>query len=205
MTAQPDPRPRTPLTRDRVLRAAVRMADGRGIAAVTMRNLAADLDVEAMSLYHHVPGKADLLDGMAEAVVAEINARVGDSAGATTPDTWRDAVRTRILAAREVMLGHPWAPGVISSRTTMNPAVMRYFDALTGQLLGGGLPADLVHHGLHALGSRALGFTLELFQTADGAPGPDAEEEMAQVAALFPNVAALMPTAVHDADTTLGW
>ena len=173
-----------------------------------MRNLARDLEVEAMSLYHHVPGKGELLDGMAETVVAEVNARAGldtPDAATTTPGTWQDAVRRRILAAREVMLTHPWAPGVISTRTTMNPAVLRWFDALTGQLLGGGLSPDLVHHGLHALGSRALGFTLELFQTADGDPGPDTAEAMEQVALMFPNVAALLPSATHDADTTLGW
>ena len=207
MAAQPDtePRPRVPLTKQRVLRTAVRIADARGIAAVTMRHLAQELEVEAMSLYHHVSGKDELLDGMAEAVVTEINSAVGLDEPPPTGG-WKAVVRARILAAREVMLGHPWAPGVVGSRTTMTPAVMRYFDALTGQLLRGGLSPDLVHHGLHALGSRALGFTLELFQAADGgAPDPAAEEMMQQLAQQFPNVVTVMSAATHDGETTLGW
>ncbi|MCO1658567.1 TetR/AcrR family transcriptional regulator [Pseudonocardia humida] len=213
MAAQPDaePRPRVPLTKQRVLRTAVRIADARGITAVTMRNLAQELEVEAMSLYHHVPGKDQLLDGMAEAVVTEINTAVGlDATPPADPpppaDGWKAVVRGRILAAREVMLNHPWAPGVVGSRSTMTPAAMRYFDALTGQLLSGGLSPDLVHHGLHALGSRALGFTLELFQAADGgAPDPDAAEMMQQLAQQFPNVVAVLSAASHDGETTLGW
>jgi AcrR family transcriptional regulator len=113
---------RTPLSRDRVLQAAVDLADRDGIDALTMRNLAADLGVEAMSLYHHVANKEAILDGVVEVVVAEINdatAQVPDPPG---PDQWKDVLRARILVARQVLLAHPWAPGVIESRTAAPPS-----------------------------------------------------------------------------------
>ncbi|HEY1294830.1 MAG TPA: TetR/AcrR family transcriptional regulator C-terminal domain-containing protein [Chloroflexota bacterium] len=201
------------LTRDHVFRAAVHLADESGIAAVSMRKLAQPLGVEAMSLYHHVADKDDLLDGMVDVVVSEINARVAETSvppGGTESD-WKTAVRWRILTAREVLLGHPWAPGVIESRATMSPTVMRYYDSLIRVLREGGISVSLVHHAMHALGSRALGFTQELFapdDAADSSTGMDVAAIIrGQLADEFPYITevAVIESSKHDADSTLGW
>lgn len=200
--------PRAPLTRRRVLHAAVAIADEHGVGALTMRRLAHDLNVEAMSLYHHVANKQEILDGIAEAVVDEINEVVPEPGPEDAGSAWRAAVRRRILAARQVLLRHPWAPAIIASRTTMTPAVIRYFDGLTGLLRGGGLSIDLVHHGLHALGSRALGFSQELFDaTAGPGPAPEADpvEMLQQMATAYPHIGELLASSLHDGEPVLGW
>jgi AcrR family transcriptional regulator len=106
---------RAGLTKDQVFRAAVRVADEGGIAALTMRRLAEELGVEAMSLYHHVADKDEVLAGMVDVVVSEISTHVTEIG--TLPGgaggNWKTAVRHTIVAAREVLLGHPWAPSVI--------------------------------------------------------------------------------------------
>ena len=174
---------RRPLSRERVLEAAVRLADTSGLDAVSMRRLGTDLGVEAMSLYHHVSGKEALLDAMVEHVGAELNAEIAahDAAGAPDPVTdWRAALRARALAARVVMLRHPWMPSVLQSRTAMSLEVVRYFDGVVAILMAGGFGHDLTHHALHALGSRVIGFTQELF---DPGGGEDTSEEvLAQMA-----------------------
>jgi AcrR family transcriptional regulator len=201
---------RAGLTRDRVFRAAVNLADEGGIAALTMRNLAQELGVEAMSLYHHVADKDEVLDGMVDVVVSEINARVAelDAPPGGADSAWKTAVRHRILTAREVLLGHPWAPGVIESRTTMSPTVMRYYDSLMGLLRGAGLSVSLVHHAMHALGSRALGFTQELYAPQnDEDPGVDVAAIMrGQLADEYPYITeiAVIEAGNHDKDSTLG-
>ena len=160
---------RAGLTRDQLFRAAVRIGDEGGIAALSMRKLAEALGGEAMSLYHHVADKDEVLDGMVDVVVSDINARLAelDAPPGLTESNWKTAVGCRILAAREVLLSHPRAPGVIESRTTMSPTAMRYYDSLLRLLREGGLSVSLVHHAMHALGSRALGFTQELFAPAE--------------------------------------
>ena len=102
---------RRPLSRDLVLRSAVALADQSGIDAVSMRRLGQELGVEAMSLYHHVDRKDDLLGGMVETVVAEINQAVGALRAADPAADWRAALRARVLTARGVMLQHTWAAG----------------------------------------------------------------------------------------------
>jgi AcrR family transcriptional regulator len=198
---------RTPLSRDRVLQAAVDLADRDGIDALTMRNLAADLGVEAMSLYHHVANKEAILDGVVEVVVAEINdatAQVPDPPG---PDQWKDVLRARILVARQVLLAHPWAPGVIESRTALIPPVVLHFERVLGVMRQGGLSWDTAHHALHALGSRALGFTQELFAPADVEVDEATDRELlAQMAEQVPNLVAMLGEVSHaDPDSTLGW
>src|SRR5918996_2047285 len=106
------PEPRTPLTRQRVLQAAVGLADHGGLPSLTMRSLAAELGVEAMSLYYHVANKDDLLDGVIEVVVGEINDAVAERRGQISNGDWKRAMRARILAARQVLLRHPWAPAL---------------------------------------------------------------------------------------------
>jgi AcrR family transcriptional regulator len=192
------PQPRIPLTRDRVLRAAVGIADEQGIAALTMRRLGEVVGAEAMSLYHHVSNKEDVLDGIAEHVVQEIN---DDVARLESRQDWKHAVRERILHARQILLKHPWAPGVFETRKAVIPAVLRYHDGLIGLMRSGGLSNDLCHHALHALGSRALGFSQELFDAGggdDAEPPPNLEE--------LPNLAGMLMEVVHDdPDSTIGW
>jgi AcrR family transcriptional regulator len=189
-----------------VLRAAVSLADRGGIDAVTMRRLADELGAEAMSLYYHVANKEDVLDGIAHAVAREINQAVDRIDGPSGEANWKTAMRRRILAARQVLLRHPWAPGLFETRTTTSPAIIRHFDRLVGLMRDGGFSFDLAHHALHALGSRALGFSQELFDPGDGAGPGDATAAPVDIAGQFPHLAAMLGEIAHDdPDSTLGW
>jgi AcrR family transcriptional regulator len=204
--AQPGSGTRTPLSRERVLRAAVNLADQGGIDTVTMRRLADELGAEAMSLYYHVANKEDVLDGIADAVAREINQAVDRVEVPSGAASWKTAMRRRILAARQVLLRHPWAPGLFETRTTTSPAIIRHFDALVGLMLDGGFSYDLAHHALHALGSRALGFSQELFDPGDGAGPGDITAAPADMASQFPHLAAMLSEIAHDdPGSTLGW
>jgi AcrR family transcriptional regulator len=197
--------PRAPLSRDKVLRAAVRLADANGIEALTMRRLAEEFQAEAMSLYHHVANKEDVLDGVVDVVAAEINQAVGRVAVPAAGAEWKKALRQRILTAREVMLRHTWAPRVFESRTSTSVEVLRYYDGVVGCMRAGGFSFDTIHHAMHALGSRALGFATELFDPS-GAPAEVDPAEMQMMAGLAPNLAGLMAAIVHDDPaSTLGW
>lgn len=206
MTAESVPaRTRGSLDRGRVLGAAVTLADAEGLAAVTMRSLAAALDVEAMSLYHHVPSKAALLDGLIEAVLTEVDEALAQRAGAS-PDEWRGAVRERCLVAREVMLRHPWAPGLIGTRTTVPVQAIMHYEAILAALIGGGFSYHLAHRALHALGSMVLGFVAEPFRPSSEGQGEPSPEEAATLAASMPHLAAMVAAEMHAADEpTLGW
>jgi AcrR family transcriptional regulator len=206
------PATRVPLSRDRVLRAAVRVADEGGIGALTMRRLADELGAEAMSLYHHVAGKDDILDGVVDVIAGEINDAVGQRAEkAPSAAAWKAAARQRILTAREVLLRHPWAPPVFETRASASPQILRYYDGLLELMRDGGFSWDLVHHSLHALGSRAFGFSQEMFTPvagagAAGAPGDMDAAAAEAMAAQFPNLAGMMADIVHDdPESTLGW
>ena len=168
---------RAPLNRDRVLRAAVALADEAGIESLSMRHLAKELGVVPMALYKHVASKEELLDGMVNAVIGEIDPPV-PGAG------WKAAVRRRVLSARRVLLRHPWASRVIETRTNRTPVVLGYMDSMSGMFLAGGFSADLTHHVMHALGNRMWGFTRELFDDGQGGGDPDpppaAFDEMAR-------------------------
>jgi AcrR family transcriptional regulator len=202
MATDSETRPR--LSREKVLDTAVALADRAGMDAVTMRNLASELGVEAMSLYYHVANKDELLDGMVELVMEEINRAVAQPADPGSG--WKTKLRDRILTSRRVMLAHPWAPNLFESRATMTPPVIAYFEATLGLLLEGGFSYDLAHHAMHALGSRALGFTQELFQ-----PGSDEAEEasaemLAMMADQFPHLTGMVAAVAHDEPGgTLGW
>jgi AcrR family transcriptional regulator len=197
MIVRPSVRRRAGLTRERVLAAAVELADESGIEAVTMRSLARSLGVEAMALYNHVANKEALLDGMVEVVWGEINEATAPISG-----EWKTAVRRRILAAREVLLRHRWAPSVLDSRTNALAPMNRYFDSLIGLFRESGFSYGLTHHALHALGTRAIGYSHE--------PWNDSEEvaDLALVARRlageYPNIAAMLEGVTHDPDTTLG-
>lgn len=200
---------REPLSRERVLAAAVALADAEGIAAVTMRRLATDLGVEAMSLYHHLPGKDGLLDGLVDTVVAEINAAVATLGSPPVGPAWRGALRRRCLTAREVMLRHPWAPGLLGSRVNVPFSVYLVFEGALGTMVRGGLSYHLGHKALHALGSMLLGYAQEIFSPASMGEGLDpeaAEAEFAAVAASVPHLAAMAAAEMHaHDDPTLGW
>jgi AcrR family transcriptional regulator len=188
-----------------VLRAAVKVADEGGIEALTMRRLAEELGSEAMSLYYHVANKEDLLDGIVDVVAAEINEAVDRLDGPSTGGEWKRAARRRILTAREVLLRHPWAPAVLETRTTVSPAVLRYQDRLLGLMRDGGFSYDLAHHALHALGSRAFGFTQELFDPGTGASGPPDTTALEQMAEQLPHLVGMIAEVAHtDPDSALG-
>jgi AcrR family transcriptional regulator len=191
--------PRVPLSRRRVLRAAVGLADRDGLDSLTMRRLAQEVGVEAMSLYHHVASKEAVFDGVVEVVVDEIMAAVDEVEAPSPEEDWRAALRARILAAREVLLRHRWAPQVLETRRTASPVVIAYLDNVVAILRAGGFSFDLAHRALHVLGSRALGFTQELFQP-DGAPTANdaAAAMMEQMADRFPNIVGMLADAVHD-------
>jgi len=142
---------RDTLNRDRVVRAAMDLADERGIESVTMRELGRKLSVEAASLYNHVAGKDDLLDGMADLVVAEIDL---PSSGVD----WKQAMRRRAVSAREVFSRHPWAAGLIDSRETSGPSRLSYADRVLATLLGAGFSPSTASRAFVALDSYVYGF-----------------------------------------------
>ena len=188
---------RVRLNRERVLRRAIELADAEGLAGLSMRRLADDLGVVPMALYKHVAGKEELLDGMVELVVDEIEPPTMDA-------TWRAALRQRILNARRSLLRHPWAPSVIESRTTPTPALLAYIDAVIGQLLGGGFSADLTHHALHALGSRIYGFTQDVLSDSAPDDSPVQAEVARQVAMAYPHIGTMVRAADHNPSSMVG-
>jgi AcrR family transcriptional regulator len=152
--ARPGTEARTPLTRDRVLRAAVAFADAGGIGSLSMRKLGEVLGVEAMSLYNHVANKDELLDGMIDLVFAEI-----DLPPAGAP--WKTAMRARAVSARQALARHRWAIGLMESRTAPGPATLRHHDAVIGSLREAGFSVELAAHAFSLLDSYTYGFALQ--------------------------------------------
>ena len=151
--AQARSRPRVRLSTERVLRAAIPIADKRGIEALTMRNLAEELGVEAMTLYYYVAKKDEIVNGILDLVVDEID--VPSSGG-----DWKTALRRSAISAHEVLLRHPWACSLMMSPARIGPARLRYMESLLGRLREAGFSANMTHHAYHALDSHILGFTL---------------------------------------------
>lgn len=145
---------RTPLNRERVLRAALALADANGIESLTMRKLGEAVGVEAMSLYNHVPSKADLLDGLVDQVFGEIELPASGN-------NWKAAMRQRAIEVRAVMSRHRWAIGLMESRTSPGPATLRHHDAVLGCLRHAGFPVELAAHAYSALDSYIYGFALQ--------------------------------------------
>jgi AcrR family transcriptional regulator len=146
--------PRSPLNRELILRTAVAIADEGGLEAVSMRALAGELGVTAMSLYNHVANKAEMIDGMIDLVIAEIELPEGTD--------WKSAIRTSSRSTREVLLRHRWAAGLwLSRQGGVGPARLRHGDWLLGQLRQSGLPMELVFHAYHILESYILGSALQ--------------------------------------------
>jgi AcrR family transcriptional regulator len=146
--------PRAPLNRQRVLRAAVALADRQGVGSLSMRKLAQELGVEAMSLYHHVANKGDILDGIVDVVFSEIDVSDGEA-------DWKVAMRRRAISAREALRRHPWAIGLMESRSTPGPATLRHHDAVLGILRSAGFSIELAAHAFSALDSYIYGFALQ--------------------------------------------
>jgi AcrR family transcriptional regulator len=200
---------RKPLSRERVLAAAIALADTQGTQALTMRRLAGDLNVEAMSLYYYLPDKEALLDGVVDTVIAEVGAAVSRLDPNGGDEDWRTRLRRQFLAARQVMLRHPWVPGLLGSRRTIPAGVYGYYDGIVGTLVGAGFSYHLAHRALHAFGSLPLGFAQELFspESAGGSMEVDAAEaDLAAMAEALPHLTAMVAAEVHDiTDPTLGW
>jgi AcrR family transcriptional regulator len=156
MAADPDSKPRLPLTRDRVLEAGIRLADEGGIESLTMRKLAGELGVEAMSLYNHVANKGDLVAAMVDLVVGEIELP-------PSGEEWDVDIRRCAVSAHEALLRHPWAcslvlsPGTIGARPTPR---LRYMEWLLKRLREADFSPELTYHAYHTLDSHILGFTL---------------------------------------------
>ena len=146
---------RSPLTRERILRAAVRLADKQGLDALSMRRLATKLKVESMSLYNHVANNDDVLDGMVDLIIGEITPP-------TSGGDWKTAMRARATSAHAVMLAHPWAPMLVVSRINVGPNMLRYIDATLGTLRDAGLSWAETDRAWNAMDSHIYGFTLLL-------------------------------------------
>jgi len=193
-----DERTRAPLSRERILRTAVALADQGGVEAASMRKIAQELGVVPMALYKHVAGKDELLDGMIDVVVEEIDPPSTDEV------EWKAAVRQRILSARQALLRHPWASRVMESRTEPTPTVLAYMDSMIGMFRAGGFSMDLTHHAMHAMGSRLMGFTQELFNDTTDVD-PEVEAEMwGQMANVYPSIYELFRTVSHDDASVVG-
>jgi AcrR family transcriptional regulator len=150
--AQRKPR-EEPLSRERVLRAAIALADREGIGALTMRRLAQELGIEAMSLYHYVTGKDDILAGMVDLVTSEIPLPEANG-------DWMSAIRHAAIAEFEILIAHPWAASTILTVKQASQPRIRYMDWILGTLRQAGLSEDVTDLGYHALESHIMGFTL---------------------------------------------
>ena len=154
MNVKQNATPRRALTRERVLQAAVDLADRDGLGALTMRRLGAEVGVEAMSLYKHVTNKDDILDGIIEVVIGEIEI---PSEG----DDWRSAMRRRALSAREVLGRHSWAVGLMESRNSKGPVVLGYLDATLASLRAGGFSIENAGYAFTVLDSYVYGHIIQ--------------------------------------------
>ena len=187
---------RRPLNRDRVLRAAIRLADEGGLESVSMRKLGQVLRVEAMSLYKHVANKDDILDGMADLVT-------GDFEVPSVDVDWKTAIRRSAISAHQTLLRHPWASSLIESRLNAGPARLRYLDAVIGVLSAAGFEMPIVLRAVMALDSHTYGFVLQELAwpfDVDNAPEVAATFARGLPAGDYPNLVAMaemVTTAPH--------
>jgi AcrR family transcriptional regulator len=156
------------LSRQRVLRAAVDLADTGGLESLSMRKLAQVLRVEAMSLYRHVRNKGDIVDGMVDFVFGEIGLP-------PTGADWKTAMRQRAISARDVLARHRWAIGLMESRSTPGPATLQHHDAVIGCLRGAGFSIAMAAHAYSLLDSYIYGFALQQASLPFKTPGEIAE------------------------------
>ena len=173
----PSAEPRTPLSKERVLRAAISLADEAGIESLTMRKLGQALGVKAMSLYNHVANKEDILDGIVDAVVSEIDV---PSAGAD----WKTAMRQRAISAHEVLLRHPWACSLFMSRINVGPAMFGYADSTLGRLREAGFSIEMADYAWTTIDNYIYGRTLQVLNF------PFDREEYAAATTYLPQIPA---------------
>jgi AcrR family transcriptional regulator len=190
-------RAREPLTKERILRAAVALADEGGVESLSMRRIAQELGVVPMALYKHVANKDGMLDGMVDVVVGEIDPPLDGA-------DWKTAISERILSARRALLRHSWASRVIESRTSPTPTVIGYMDEMIGVLRKGGFSVDLTHHAMHAMGSRALGFSQELFDDTPDDPPEIQAIAAQQMAEAYPYISEMAAAISHDDASVVG-
>ncbi len=169
--ASESPEGRAPLSRERVLRAAVAVADAAGIGALTIRSLAQELGVKPMSVYHYVANKDEILDGIVDLVFGEIDLP-------STDGDWRSEMRRRATSARRALRRHPWAIGLMESRTTPGPATLRHHDAVIGTLRGAGFSIQMTAHAYALLDSYVYGFALQ--EASLPFEGPETVAEVAE-------------------------
>jgi len=162
---------RTPLTRTRILDAALRLADADGIGALTMRSLATELGAKPMAIYHHLANKDQILDGIVDRVFEEI-----DQPSLEAP--WRAGLETRSASVREVLGRHPWAIGLMESRRSPGPATLRHHDSVIALLRRAGFSHAAIAHAMSALDAYVFGFALQ--EASLPFDGPDDVSELAE-------------------------
>ena len=174
MSTRDTPRRRTPLSRERVLHAAIALADERGAQELTMRKLAKELGVEAMSLYNHVANKTDLLDGMVDIVFGEIEAPApaGD---------WKAELRRRAVSTRAALNRHRWAIGEMEGRTDHGPNNLRIHDAVLGCLRAAGFSIEMTVHAMSVQDAYIYGFALQQSDMSSETPEDFAAEAQRQM------------------------
>ena len=190
---------RPALSRDRIVDAAATVADSRGLTGVSMRNVGKELGVEAMSLYHHISGKDDLLDGLADWVFTGIEL--------PSPDQpWRPAMSERAASSRGRLSAHPWALGLIESRRNPGPALLRHHDTILGCLRRNGFSVELAAHAFSAIDAYVYGFVLtELNLPMESGEGADElVAEMGLPADAYPHLAEMMTEQVMGKDYSYG-
>jgi len=168
--ARKSPRPRPGLSRERVLRVAIELADERGLGELTMRKLAKQLGVEAMSLYNHVANKDDLLDGMIDIVFGEIEPPAPDG-------DWKAELRKRAVSTREALMRHRWAVGEMEGRADHGPSNLKVHDAVLGCLRGAGFSVEMSVHAMSVQDAYIYGFALQQTDMT-----PETAEDFAAVA-----------------------
>jgi AcrR family transcriptional regulator len=154
MTSQPATEPRARLSKERVLKTAVALADREGLESLSMRKLADELGSGAMSLYHYVPNKEQLLDGIVDIVFSEIEPP-------STDVDWKTAMRKRAISTREALRRHPWAIGLMEGRTNHGPANLRLHDAVLGCLRAAGFSLEMTVHAYSVQDAYIYGFALQ--------------------------------------------
>lgn len=186
---------REPVTRERIIDAAVRVADAEGVHALSMRRLGRELGVEAMALYNHVANKDAILDGIVEAVLTEIDVPSPD-------DDWKEAMRRRAASAREVFGRHPWAMGILESRPqNSSPQRLGYYDAVLGALHTAGFDSRLAMRAFSILDAYIFGFILQEQSIAfedDDSLQEVGEDLLRQMAGAYPHLTAATTDAMAE-------
>ena len=162
---------RTPLSRERILEGAIRVADNGGLASLTIRSLAQTLGVKPMSVYHYVDGKDEIIDGIVDLVFGQMDlpAAQGD---------WRTEMHRRCSSARSVLRRHPWAIPLLQARTSPGPATLRHLDAVIGCLRGAGFSLELTAHAYAVIDSYVYGFAMS--EASLPINGPETVNEVAE-------------------------